>query len=348
MYRIGIIGCGKISQVRHIPEYEASGRARITAFYDVNMERAEEIAGKHGGKAYGDLDALLSSGVDAVSVCTSNSTHADITIKALEKGVNVLCEKPMAVTLEDCLRMEEAAKRNGRILFIGQNQRLAGAHRRAKELIEQGAIGRVVAFRTAFGHGGPETWSVDPGKNTWFFDSRKAVMGAMADLGIHKTDLISYLLSDRITAVTATLRTLDKKDGNGNPISVDDNALCIYEMASGVIGTMSASWTYYGDEDNSTVLYGTDGIMRIYADPAHSITIEKRNGERCYLDIDRIQTNDAQTSSGVIDAFLDSLDKGEALISGESVVPAMRAVFAAIESSKTGRRVEIPENKEVL
>ena len=348
MYKVGIIGCGKISQVRHIPEYAASGKAELVAFYDMNRKRAEELAEKFGGKAYESLEELLSSGLDAVSVCTSNATHAEIAVKALERGVNVLCEKPMAVTLDDCMKMVEAASKSGKILFIGQNQRLLGAHRKAKEIIESGMIGRVITFRTTFGHGGPETWSVDPGKNTWFFDSSKAVMGAMADLGIHKTDLITYLLSDRITAVTATLRTLDKRDGSGNLITVDDNALCIYEMASGVIGTMSASWTYYGDEDNSTVIYGSEGIMRIYSDPRHSITIEKRNGERYFLDIDRIQTNDAQTSSGVIDAFLASLDEKKSLISGESVLPAMRAVFAAIESSKTGKRVEIPENKVAL
>ena len=348
MYRIGIIGCGKIAQVRHIPEYLASGKAELKAFYDINEARAAELAVRYGGKAYSSIDELLDSGLDAVSVCTSNATHAEITIKALGKGLSVLCEKPMAINLEEAEAMDRAASESGKVLMIGQNQRLLGAHRKAKEIIESGMIGRVITFRTAFGHGGPETWSVDPGKNTWFFDSSKAVMGAMADLGIHKTDLITYLLSDRITAVTATLRTLDKRDGSGNLITVDDNALCIYEMASGVIGTMSASWTYYGDEDNSTVIYGSEGIMRIYSDPRHSITIEKRNGERYFLDIDKIQTNDAQTSSGVIDAFLASLDEKKSLISGESVLPAMRAVFAAIESSKTGKRVEIPENKVAL
>ena len=345
MHRIGIIGCGKIAQVRHIPEYEANKDAELVAFYDINHERAKEIARKHGGKAYDDLSEMLSSGLDAVSVCTANTTHREISVKALEAGLNVLCEKPMATTLEDVIAMTEAAQRTGKILMIGQNQRLLGAHIRAHEMIKSGIIGRVISFRTVFGHGGPETWSVDPGKNTWFFDRNKAAMGAMADLGIHKTDLIDFLLDDRVVAVTASVRTLDKTDGKGNLISVDDNAFCIYEMASGAVGTMNASWTFYGDEDNSTVIYGTDGIMRIYSDPKHSITVEKHDGERYYFDIDRIQTNDAQTSSGVIDAFIESLNSGKAAIDAVSVVPAMRAVFAALESSEKGKRIEIPENR---
>ena len=147
MYRIGIIGCGKIAQTRHIPEYQASGKAELAAFYDINKERAAEIAALSGGKAYDSVDELLASGLDAVSVCTSNTTHAEITIKALEKGVSVLCEKPMAVTLEEAEAMAEAAKKSGKVLMIGQNQRLNKTHRTARELIRRGDIGRVLSFR---------------------------------------------------------------------------------------------------------------------------------------------------------------------------------------------------------
>lgn len=341
MYRIGIIGCGKIAQVRHIPEYIANEKTEIVGFFDLNVERAKELAKKYNAKAYESVEALLASELDAVSICTANVTHASLSIKALDKGLDVLCEKPMATTLENACAMVEAAKRNDRVLMIGQNQRLTPAHKRAHELIQKGEIGKVVTFRTTFGHGGPETWSVDPGKNTWFFDSKRAAMGAMADLGVHKTDLLDYLLDDEVMAVTAKLGTLDKRDSSGNLIGVDDNAFCIFEMKNGAIGTMTASWTHYGNEDNSTVIYGTEGIMRIYSDPAHSIVIEKRNGERQYYDIDAIQTNDNQTSSGVIDAFVEALDKREAPLSGYSVLPAMKAVFAAIESSKSGKRIKI-------
>ncbi len=341
MYRIGIIGCGKIAQVRHIPEYIANGKTEIVAYYDINHERAKSLADKFGGMAYDSIDALLSSDLDAVSICTANSTHAKIAIDALKSGKNVLCEKPMAITLEECIEMDAVAQETKKILMIGQNQRLAKAHVKAHELIKNGEIGRVISFRTTFGHQGPETWSVDPGKNTWFFDKSKAGMGAMADLGIHKTDLIDFLLDDVPVKVTARLVTLDKKDANGNPIAVDDNAFCIYEMKNGAVGTMVASWTYYGQEDNSTVIYGSDGCMKIYFDPSHSIVIEKRNGEIISYDIDKIQTNESQTSSGVIDEFVKSLDRGYADISSESVLPAMKAVFAAIESNSKGKTVEI-------
>ena len=78
-------------------------------------------------------------------------------------------------------------------------------------------------------------------------------MVAMADLGVHKTDLLIFLLETKVKKVTAVLKTLDKKDAEGNLINVDDNAICIYEMENGAVGTMTASWTYYGEEDNSTI-----------------------------------------------------------------------------------------------
>lgn len=341
MYRIGIIGCGKIAQVRHIPEYLANEKTKICAVYDINQERAKEIASALNAVSYESVDALLSSGLDAVSVCTSNDSHAEIAVKALDHGLHVLCEKPMAVTLEGAEKMVEAARKNGRILMIGQNQRLNGTHQRAHELIRKGEIGKVISFETVFAHSGPETWSVDPGKNTWFFDKKKAVMGAMADLGIHKTDLIRFLLDDDIASVDAKIVTLDKRGADGSLIAVDDNAFVIYEMKSGAVGTLRASWTNYGPENNSTVIYGSEGVMSIFLNPEHSIEVAKKNGERDYYDVEVMQTNDNQTSSGVIDAFIESLDSGTAAISGEDVLESMKAVFAALKSAEERKEVRI-------
>lgn len=346
MFRIGIIGCGKIAQVRHIPEYTAHPQAELAGYYDLNEARCEELAQKYGGRVYRSWQELLGDEtIDAVSVCAANNVHAEITIAALEAGKHVLCEKPMATTLAECEAMVAASKRTGKYLMIGHNQRLAKAHARARRLVEEGVIGDIVTFRTTFGHGGPETWSIDPGKNTWFFDKKTAAMGAMADLGIHKTDLIQFLTGQRVVETTARVTTLDKRGPDGQLIGVDDNAICIYRMSGGAVGTMTASWTYYGAEDNSTVLYGTRGIMRVYDDAAYSIKVTTRDGENILYDIDKIQTNDNQTKSGVIDLFMECLVNGTAPeISGEEALSAMRAVFASLESSETGKTVAVKQD----
>ncbi len=343
MIRVGIIGCGKIAQVRHIPEYKANPNAQILGLYDINVPRAQALAAENGCKAYDSIEAMLSDPqIDAVSVCTANFTHAEITIAALKAGKHVLCEKPMAITLPECQAMVAAAEESGKYLMIGQNQRLAKAHAKAKELVASGAIGKVLTFRTIFGHGGPETWSVDPGKNTWFFDKTKAAMGAMADLGIHKTDMIQYVLGTRVAKTQAVLTTLDKRDATGGLIGVDDNAICIYQMENGAIGTMTASWTYYSAEDNTTVIYGTLGQLRLYDHPQYSVQQIMADGTRIDYQIDQIQTNDNQTASGIIDLFVNALDQGrEPEISGKDVLHAMKAVFASIEASATGQVVDV-------
>ncbi len=343
MFGIGIIGCGKIAQVRHLPEYAANPNAKILGLYDINQERTKELAETYGATAYATVEELLANPeIDAVSICAANFAHAELTIQALEAGKHVLCEKPMAVTLKECEDMVAAAEKAGKFLMIGQNQRLAKAHAKAKELVASGAIGKVLTFRTIFGHGGPETWSVDPGKNTWFFDKTKAAMGAMADLGIHKTDMIQYVLGTKVAKTQAVLTTLDKRGANGELIGVDDNAICIYQMENGAIGTMTASWTYYSAEDNTTVIYGTKGELRLYDDPKYSVQQIMADGTRIDYQIDQIQTNDNQTASGIIDLFVDSLvENKEPEISGADVLHAMKAVFASIESSEKGCVIEV-------
>lgn len=343
MVNVGVIACGKIAQVRHIPEYLANPNARICGFFDLTKERAEEMAAKFGGKAYASAQELLADPeIDAVSVCAANVSHAELTIQALRAGKHVLCEKPMAIKMEDCEEMLAEAVKAGKRLLIGQNQRFAKAHVTAKQLIADGVIGKVITFRTTFGHAGPETWSITPGNGTWFFDKKLAAMGAMADLGIHKTDLIRYLLGQDVARTTARLLTLDKKGPDGQLIGVDDNAICIYEMADGTLGTMTASWTYYGGEDNATILYGSKGIMRIYDDPAHSIVIKFADGSEQVLDLEQIQTNDNQTASGVIDEFVAAVEENRpSILDADDVVKSMRAVFASLRSAEEGRTVAV-------
>ncbi|MFT8318224.1 MAG: Gfo/Idh/MocA family oxidoreductase [Sporolactobacillus sp.] len=342
---VGIIGCGKITQIRHLPEYANNPHTTIAGYFDYNQERAEELAKKYGGKVFRTLDALLAdSHINAVSVCVANEAHAAIAIKALQAGKDVLCEKPMATSLEDCEQMVAVAKKCNRRLMIDQNQRLAKSHVFAKRLLDQNLIGDVLTFKTTFGHGGPETWSVDGGSNTWFFDKSRSKYGAIFDLGVHKLDLILYMLESTVANVSSRMTTLDKRNSDGNLINVDDNAISIYELKSGVLGTVTASWTYYGEEDNSTVLYGTKGLMKIYDDPKFSIVVTLRSGEKIYYDVDRIQTNDNQTSSGMIDQFVDSVLNDHASVAdGETVLKSMRAIFASVESSQTGKRIEVDQ-----
>ena len=328
--KVGIIGCGAISQIRHIPEYANNPNATLVGYYDFVYERAKEMAEKYGGKAFASLEELLACDeIEAVSVCTANSCHAENTVAALRAKKHVLCEKPMATTREECEKMVEEAKKANKKLMIAQNQVFMQEHVKAKELLSSGEIGDVLTFATCFGHGGPDNWSIDRGTGNWFFDKKKSAFGTIADLGIHKTHLMEFLLDSEIADVKAMTATLDKKYSDGTPVDVEDNAICLYRMKNGVIGTMTASWTYYGGyDDNTTVIYGTRGIMKIL-DGAHGVSIYKKDSEPVHYDFEK------QTNSGVIDAFVECVENGvEPKVSGESVLSSMNVIFSAIEDAK--------------
>lgn len=345
MLKIGIIGCGKITEVRHAPEYAENPNCQLVAFFDVVPERAKALAEQYGGVAYDSIEALLASDVDAVSVCVANAYHAQASIQALKAGKHVLCEKPMATTPEDCEAMVAAAKAAGKFLMIGQNQRLAKAHVKAREIIESGEMGKVITFETHFAHPGPEGWTGV--RDSWFFDKKVASFGVMADLGVHKTDLIHYLTGKKIVRTSAVLATLDKTFSDGRPITVDDNAYAIYTMEDGVVGTMHVSWTNYGNENNSTKIYMEGGVLRMYDDPKYSLIVEKRDGEVIPYELDLLtsnkeQTTGGRTSTGVIDAFVESIvTNTPPAISGESAMHAMKVVFANEQSAQLGKAVDV-------
>lgn len=340
---IGIIGCGSITRERHAPECAANKQVNIAGFYDRTMNHAKELVNKYGGQVYQSVQEMLNDqNVNAVIICTPNSLHAEMAIDALNHDKDVFCEKPMGISLADCQRMVDVARQRRRRLMIDQNQRLAPAHQKAKELISSGVIGTPLTFKTNFGHGGPETWSIAKSNKTWFFDSKKSKYGAVFDLGIHKLDLIRYLLNDEFTSVYGKLVTLDKRDANNKLIPVDDNALAILKMTGGIIGYMAASWTYYGAEDNSTIIYGTKGIMKIYDDPEYSIKVMLKNGEKINYAVGQIQTNDNQTNSGVIDEFTAAImDNRPSVLDAQDIINSMKTVFALIESNSEGKAISL-------
>lgn len=347
MLKIGIIGCGKITEVRHAPEYAENPNCQLVAFFDVVPERAKALAEQYGGVAYDSIEALLAADVDAVSVCVANAYHAQTSIQALKAGKHVLCEKPMATTPEDCEAMVAAAKAAGKFLMIGQNQRLAKAHVKAREIIASGEMGKVITFETHFAHPGPEGWTGV--RDSWFFDKKVASFGVMADLGVHKTDLIHYLTGKKIVRTSAVLATLNKTFSDGRPITVDDNAYAIYTMEDGVVGTMHVSWTNYGNENNSTKIYMEGGVLRMYDDPKYSLIVEKRDGEVIPYELDLLtsnkeQTTGGRTSTGVIDAFVESIiTNTPPAISGESAMHAMKVVFANEQSAQLGKAVDVQQ-----
>lgn len=326
--KVGIIGCGSIAKFRHAPEYKANPHVEEIIFFDHKFERAERLANEFGGQAVKTVEELLNDpSIVAISDCSSNEAHHINTTRALLSGKHVLCEKPIAISVLHAEEILEAERKSGRKLMVDHNQRFTKAHQKAKEILDKKELGEVLTFKTSFGHQGPESWGVNKSNSTWFFNKERSHSGVAGDLGIHKIDLIHYLLDDEIEDIYSFHGALDKVDENGLPIEVCDNVVCALKTRKGRLGTASFSWTYYGSEDNSTIIYCQKGILKIYHVPDVPLVVEKADGSIKKYEFESIQTNDNQTNTGVIDAFIDSIiHDTKPPVTGEQAIASLRVV----------------------
>lgn len=341
--KVGIIGCGSITKLRHGPEYTENPYVDEIVFYDRNIDRSEALAELFGGSIVHTVEELFEDpDIVAISDCSSNENHHLFSTKALMSGKHVLCEKPISLTIEHAKEIVAAQKESGRKLMVDHNQRFTRAHQKAKEIIEDGELGKVLTFRTTFGHSGPEQWGINKTNSTWFFKKERSGFGVAGDLGIHKVDLVHYLLDDEIVQVSAFQGSLDKHDENGNPIEVCDNIVCSLKTKKGRLGTASFSWTHYGEEDNSTIIYCEKGILKIYNSEDFQIEVLTKDGIKVNYQLESIQTNDNQTNSGVIDAFIESIRLDQPpLVTGDDALLSLKVILGIMKAAETGAVVKV-------
>ncbi len=340
--KFGIIGCGAIAQRRHIPELAGNPDAKVVALCDPVPGRAAELAKKFGGQPFTcHKEMLAEADLDAVVVCGPNWLHASQTLDALKAGKHVLVEKPMACTRAEAKAMIAAAKKAGKFLMVGQNQRLMSAHQKAKQILKTGVLGKVLTFRTSFKHPGPDGWSVD-GAKSWFFRKAEAVMGVTGDLGVHKADLMRWLLGQEFTSVSAVITTLDKRGADGKILQLDDNAYLLLKTTGCIVGSVEISWSNYGMEDNMTVIYCQKGVMYLGTDREYGVIVQYRNGNKELHKVGEMSTNTKQVGSGVSTAFTRSILAGKKPeIDGMEGYRSLDIILTAMESAKAGKTLKI-------
>ncbi|WP_077624514.1 Gfo/Idh/MocA family protein [Sediminibacillus massiliensis] len=268
--RMGIIGVGGIAQGRHIPVFmELKDRVAITAVSDINITRAQEAADKFGiPKVYQDYRNMFQD-VDAVTICTPNKFHAEITVEALEAGVHVLCEKPMAITVEECEKMIAASEKTNKVLSIAYHYRHMKQAQAAKKAILTGAVGdplvvRVQALRRRKVPG----WGV-------FTNKELQGGGSLIDYGCHLLDLALWLLGDPepVQVLGRTYNRLSKTPGQINewgPIDhesfdVDDHVTSYITFKNGVSLLFECSWAANIKEDSEHLsISGVDGGISVF------------------------------------------------------------------------------------
>jgi predicted dehydrogenase len=336
--KVGVAGAGQIAKVLHIHEYAESPDCDLIAIYNGNLDYCQDVIAEwqpKGVKFYDDLDAFLASGVQAISVCERNFLHAEVSIKALERGVSVLCEKPMALNLADANAMIKAAEKSGATLMVDQSQRYSAPHKKAKEVLASGRLGRIYTIQTTFAHPGPEGWSKT---SEWFFNKSISGFGPLADLGVHKCDLVRFLTGLEPVAVMAQKATLEKKG------TVEDNSQAILKMDNGALCMIATSWTCHGAEDNSFTAMCEGGVLKLNVEPGDAVVVYPKGGEREVQNVGKIQANtEDKWYLGVIQDFVDAvLGRKPNPIPGIEGYKALEMVVAMEQSIDTGVWVSVP------
>lgn len=213
--KVAVIGCGNIAKNAHVPSYSKNPAARIEYLVDINPEKAQTLKEQYGcenAKVITDYrQALADPAVDAVSVCLPNSLHMPVTVDALNAGKHVLCEKPISVSLENAIKMKEAADKNGRILNIGVVNRFNTAVNKIREMIENGELGEVYHVYASF-----RSHRSIPGLGGWFTTKAMSGGGVLIDWGVHFLDLILYCTgSPKPVSVTGSAFSKLGKDMKG-------------------------------------------------------------------------------------------------------------------------------------
>ena len=250
LIKIGIIGCGAIANSKHMPALSKVADAEMVAFCDLVSERAEKAAKEYGtsdAKVYTDYKELLKDPtIDVVHVCTPNRSHSFISVDALDAGKNVMCEKPMAINSAEAQKMLDAAKRSGKKLSIGYQNRFRDDSLYLKKEAEDGTFGDIYyAKATAIRRRGVPNWGV-------FLDEYEQGGGPLIDIGTHTLDLTLWMMNNykpKYCLGTVYHKLNNDKDqanmwGNWNPekFTVEDSAFGFVVMENGATIVLESSW----------------------------------------------------------------------------------------------------------
>jgi UDP-N-acetylglucosamine 3-dehydrogenase len=333
--RVATIGCGSIAQELHLPGYQKNRRARIVACTDPDPRRWKEVREQFGvQKFYRDYREMLDrEELDAVSVCSPNKFHCQQALAAIDKGLHVLCEKPMTLTNAESARVIAAAKKAGRVFMVGFTHRLLRGNMKAREIIRSGALGEPFMVRVRFAHGGPfPGWA----KTDWFYNRKLAGGGALLDMGIHAFDLVRFFLGD-VARVSASVKTIFK------PIEVDDNAVVTLEFKSGALGYIEVGWTSLPGFNGAEIYCRKGNIVIDYANGMKLITGAANPSGRHKVNVKKFAFRPTQGGWSVeMDYFIDCIRKGrKPEMDAVEGAAAVKLSVASYESARTGRRIAI-------
>lgn len=319
--KAGVIGAGGMGST-HVRGWAAAEGVELVGVADLDLPKAEAIAGKYGTQAFGSVEALLAAGVEAVSVCVPSNLHRVLTEQALAAGCHVLCEKPMALSVADCDAMIAAAKSVGKLLSVAQVVRFFAEFENGHKLVQSGGVGKPAVVRTRRGGG-------FPGWASWFGDEAQSG-GILFDLAVHDIDWLLWTFGpvERVYAKGLTERGFETLD----------HALITLRHTSGTISHTEVTWADPKGGGATFEIAGDAGLLA--HDARKEVSLSFRTETRTGTGRPQVSTDDPYNRQ--IAAFARAIREGAPLaVTGEEGRNAVAIAAAARESLKTGRAIAL-------
>jgi predicted dehydrogenase len=346
LLKVAVIGTGMGRY--HMKEFVESPNVKLVAVCDLNREEATHFAREYGAeRVLTDVEALWEvPNLDAISIAVPNYLHAPIAIEALRRGLHVLCEKPMATTLEEAKEMVATAEEQSKRLMIGMSQRFKPESLALRSMVERGELGKIYYARGTwirrrgvpvihFGAGG------SMGRGSWFVNKGKAGGGALFDIGVHMFDLTWWLMGNPkpISVSAASYANLwgEEFERRGISFEVDELSSALVRFENGVTAFFDVSWAANQDNEINVRIFGTDAGVQVYPPMVYR---EPRWGE---LHSDKIEIKEVEAGLTPRRHFVDCIrDPGKEMIaSGQECLTVMAVLDAVQRSAAAGREVEV-------
>lgn len=359
--RVGIIGTGWIAEA-HVRSYLNQPDVEIVAGADLVDGKAEAFFKNLGvdAKCYRSHKEMLDDSslqLDAVSICTYNRTHAECTIYALQKGVNVLVEKPLCVTTEEALAIVKAEKESGKLVSVGFQPRFDENMKMIKKIIASGVLGKVYYIQT----GGGRRRGIPTPFGTTFIEDSTAGLGALGDIGCYSLDMvlnaIGYPKPLTVTGYKSNFFGIrpdycgyvaQGKPEYAEKFEVDDFAAGFVRLEGGIVLDFRIAWAMNMDTPGDTIILGTEGGLRIPSTECWNGTVggamvlyHEVCGQQTSTEIPIIQTN-GNLFDLKIRSFLDAVKNGT-----ESPVPTSQILYnqaildGICKSAELGHEIQI-------
>ncbi|WP_059105491.1 Gfo/Idh/MocA family protein [Shouchella shacheensis] len=360
--KVAIIGCGGIANGKQMPSLSNVQEVEMVAFCDIieeKAERAKSTFGTENARIYTDFTELLKDeSIDVVHVCTPNKSHSTISIAALEAGKHVLCEKPMAKSATEARKMVEAAKRTGKKLTIGYDNRYRNDSLYMKEVCKSGELGEIYYAKAhAVRRRAVPTWGV-------FLNEEEQGGGPLIDIGTHALDLTLWMMDNyKVKSVVGNVyhKLSDNENaanafGPWNPqeFTVEDSAFAFITMENGATISLESSWALntLDVDEAKTTLCGTKGG----ADMRDGLRINGEKLGRLYVTKPDLNAGGVAYYEGGAESqadrearlWIDSiLHDTEPFVTAEQALVVSEILEAIYESAKTGEAVYFGEKKDL-